>query len=246
MFELYDEGSGRAGAVRPARAGELRVWVAGDAASPAAQPGDLRSSLVADLVRRVAERHNLRVSVWRQAPAGEPSGGGAGQALRTAWDELNIHPAGLAAAPPDPLDVGVAAAGQHGGTPAYRMQPGEVRPGEPDTSGLTPLALRLAFLEHPYREPVHLSREALEAADRTVRHWRELVAGWAGSPSKPMCAQYTGDVLSAFDDDLDTPAALRALRALAADSEIPPGSKFESFAYFDQLFGLDLASEVGR
>jgi cysteinyl-tRNA synthetase len=126
------------------------------------------------------------------------------------------------------------------------MQPGAVEPGAPGTSGLAPLALRLAFLEHHYREPVHLSREALEAADRTVRHWRELVAGWAGSPSKPMCAQYTGDVLGAFDDDLDTPAALRTLRALAADSQIPPGSKFESFAYLDQLFGLDLASEVGR
>ena len=61
-----------------------------------------------------------------------------------------------------------------------------------------------------------------------------------------MCAQYTGDVLSAFDDDLDTPAALRALRALAGDGQIPPGSKFESFAYLDQLFGLDLASEVGH
>jgi hypothetical protein len=256
VFELYDEGSGQAGPVRPARAGELRVWVAGDVASPAAQSGDLRSSLVADLVRRVAERHNLRVSLWWQAPGGEPADGEAGQALRTAWDELNIHPAGLAAAPPDPLDVAVAGAGQHGGTPAYRMQPGEVRPtevrpgevrpGAPDVSGLTPLALRLAFLEHPYREPVHLSREALEAADQALRRWRELVAEWARSPSKPMCAQYTGDVLGAFDDDLDTPAALRALRALAADSEIPPGSKFESFAYFDQLFGLDLASEVGR
>ena len=246
MFRLYDMATGQARPVRPARPGELRIWVAGQGGAPAIEAAELRSCLVADLVRRVAERHNLRVSVWRQAPAGEPSGGGAGQALRTAWDELNIHPAGLAAAPPDPLDVGVAAAGQHGGTPAYRMQPGEVRPGEPDTSGLTPLALRLAFLEHPYREPVHLSREALEAADQALRRWRELVAEWARSPSKPMCAQYTGDVLSAFDDDLDTPAALRALRALAADSEIPPGSKFESFAYFDQLFGLDLASEVGR
>jgi cysteinyl-tRNA synthetase len=61
-----------------------------------------------------------------------------------------------------------------------------------------------------------------------------------------MCAQYTGDVFAAFDDDLDSPAALRTLHALAADAEIPPGSKFEAFAYLDRLFGLDLARDVGR
>jgi hypothetical protein len=244
MFRLYDTSSQQTGPVQPARPGELRIWVAGNAASPAIEPADLRSCLVADLVRRVAERHNLRVSVWQQAPGGEPAG--AGQALRTAWDELNIHPAELAAAPPDPLDVAVAGAGQPGGSPGHRLQPGEVRPGAPGITGLAPLAVRLAFLERHYREPADLDRDGIETADQALRHWRELVAGWARSPSKPMCAQYTGDVLGAFDDDLDTPAALRTLRGLAADSEIPPGSKFESFAYLDRLLGLDLASEVGR
>ena len=224
MFRLYDASSGLAAPVRPARPGELRIWVA----------GDLRACLVGDLVGRVAEGHHLRVSAY------------AGQALRAAWAELNIHPAELAAAPPDPLDVAVAAAGQPGGSPAHRMQPGAVRPAAPDTGGLHPLALRLALLERHYREPVHLSREALAAGDRDLRHWRELVAGWADSPSKPMCAQYTGDILGAFDDDLDTPAAVRSLEALAADPELPAGSKFESFAYYDQLFGLDLARDVGR
>jgi hypothetical protein len=246
VFQLYDERGGQARPVRPARAGELRIWVAGDVASPAARAAGLRSCLTGDLVRRVAERHRLLVSTWQQVPQEQSAGQGAGQALRAAWDALNIYPAELTAGPPDPLDVAVAGAGQPGGSAGHRMQPGEVQPGAPDTSGLAPLALRLAFLEHHYREPVHLGREALEAADGAVRHWRELVAGWADSPSKPMCAQYTGDVLGAFDDDLDTPAALRTLRALAADSQIPPGSKFESFAYLDHLFGLDLASEVGR
>ena len=126
------------------------------------------------------------------------------------------------------------------------MVPGEVQPRAPDDAGLDPLALRLAFLEHHHRERAVLSRDVLEAADRALRHWREQVAGWALSPSKPMCAGYTGDILDAFDDDLNTPAAVRSLRALAADSEVPPGSKFESFAYYDQLLGLDLARDVGR
>jgi hypothetical protein len=248
VFQLYDAGSGLATPVRPARPGELRIWVASDARSPAISPGDLRSCLIGDLVRRVAERHHLRVSAWQQAPGGAPAGddAGAGPALRAAWDELNVYPADLAAGPPDPLDVAVAGAGQPAGSAVRRLEPGEVRAEAPDGSGLTPLSLRLAFLEHHYREPVQLSREALAAADRDLRRWRGLVAGWADSPSKPMCAQYTGDVLGAFDDDLDTPAALRTLRALAADRQIPPGAKFESFAYFDRLFGLDLANEVGR
>jgi hypothetical protein len=61
-----------------------------------------------------------------------------------------------------------------------------------------------------------------------------------------MCAQYAGDFLAALDDDLDTPAALRTLAALAADPVIPDGSKFETFAHLDRILGLDLAREVGR
>jgi cysteinyl-tRNA synthetase len=112
--------------------------------------------------------------------------------------------------------------------------------------GLDPLALRLAFTEHRYRQQLNLTWSTLEAADATVRRWRQRVAEWANSPSRPMCAQYVADFLGAFDDDLDTPAALRVLRALEKDSEIPPGAKFETFAYADQLLGLDLARDIGR
>ncbi len=112
--------------------------------------------------------------------------------------------------------------------------------------GLDPLGLRLAFLEHRYRERMNLTWDALHAADRTLRRWREQTADWANSPSKPMCAEVTGRIAAAFDDDLDTPAALRALRWLENDPGIPPGSKFETFAYADQLLGLDLARDVGR
>ena len=112
--------------------------------------------------------------------------------------------------------------------------------------GLDPLALRLAFLEHRYRQQMNLTWDTLNAADRTLRRWRELVAEWACSPSKPMCAQVTEQIATAFDADLDTPAALRALRRLEQDLQIPPGSKFESFAHADQLLGLDLARDVGR
>lgn len=112
--------------------------------------------------------------------------------------------------------------------------------------GLDPLALRFAFLDHRYRQQLNLTWAVLEAADRTVRRWRERVAEWARSPSKAMCAQYVSEFTAAFDDDLDTPAALRVLRSLEKDSEVPPGSKFETFAYADHLLGLDLARDIGR
>jgi len=112
--------------------------------------------------------------------------------------------------------------------------------------GLDPLALRFSFLDHRYRQQLNLTWEVLATADRTVRRWRERVAEWARSPSQAMCAQYVSDFNAAFDDDLDTPAALRVLRSLEKDSEIPPGAKFETFAHADRLLGLDLARDIGR
>ena len=86
----------------------------------------------------------------------------------------------------------------------------------------------------------------LTAADGTLRRWRDLVADWADEPSKPMCADYWSAFTNALDDDLDTPAALRTLRELARDAQIPAGSKFETFAAADRVLGLDLVSLVGR
>jgi len=224
VLKLPDPDSARAAPVRPARPGALSVWVAG--------PGQPRPCLLADLVSRVAERHHLRATVSQPAPPG--------------WAELNVRPAGVSARPPHPLDVAVAAPGEPAGSPAHRMQPGEARPQNPDLGGLDPLALRLALLQRPYRADADVSRGKLQAADAELRELREQVRHWATSPSKPMCAQYVGDFLGALDDDLDTPAALATLSALAADPEIPDGSKFEAFAYFDRFLGLDLARDVGR
>ncbi|MDR8412660.1 cysteine--tRNA ligase [Nonomuraea sp. 3-1Str] len=113
-------------------------------------------------------------------------------------------------------------------------------------AGLDPLAVRMAFLEHHYRRPIVLTWDSLRAADRAVRHWRTLVAEWSESPSAPMAAEYVKRVETAFDDDLDTPGALRALRELADDASVPPGTKFESFLHVDQVLGLDLSSDIGK
>ncbi len=112
--------------------------------------------------------------------------------------------------------------------------------------GLDPLAARVAFLEHRYRQQLNLTWQTLEAADGTLRRWRERVATWANEPSKPMRADYAARIFGALDDDLDTPAAMRALRELAKDDQVPAGSKFETFVAVDQVLALDLPRDIGR
>jgi cysteinyl-tRNA synthetase len=129
---------------------------------------------------------------------------------------------------------------------AVQFDAGAVRLADLAERGLGPLAARLAYLEHPYREAMTLTWQALTTADTALRGWRELVADWATEPSKPMCADYTARIQGALDYDLDTPAALHALRELAADSQIPAGSKFETFVAADRVLGLELASLVGQ
>ncbi|MGH3745448.1 MAG: CysS/YqeB C-terminal domain-containing protein, partial [Mycobacteriales bacterium] len=113
-------------------------------------------------------------------------------------------------------------------------------------AGLDPLSVRLAFLRMRYRQQTDMDWDALRAADRTLKRWRRDVARWAESPSKPMCAGYIDRVEAAFADDLDTPSAVVALQELFADDTLPDGARFETAASLDQLFGLDLARDVGR
>ena len=61
-----------------------------------------------------------------------------------------------------------------------------------------------------------------------------------------MATVHVERVEAAFDDDLDTPAALRVLRDLEGDESVAPGAKFESFLHLDQILGLDLSIEIGK
>lgn len=118
--------------------------------------------------------------------------------------------------------------------------------GDLTARGLDPLALRLALMDHRYRQQMNLTWNDLHAADKAVRRWRSRVAEWAESPSRPRSEEYARRIQESLDEDLDTQNALHALRALEKDDAVPPGSKFETFAYVDRVLGLDLAREVGR
>jgi hypothetical protein len=243
VLRLRDARSGQLTQVRAVRR-ELRVCVAGDAGGAA----QLRAWFAADLIRRVAERHNLPTSVWQQ-----PGEGAAGRELAEAAGALNIHPAQGHGEPPVPPDILVSPEEGPGG--GLWARPASVALAGTGTGpliaeltgqGADPLAFRLALLGRRYREPLELAWEGLAAAGAALARWRAQVAAWAQSPSRPMPGGHVTAALAAFDDDLDTAAALRVLESLAADSGVADGAKFEAFAYLDRLLGLDLASEVGR
>ena len=251
MLSLFDPGTGRAEPLVPGHRGELRILSRG---GPPGLAG-LCDLLLPDLIRRTAEWHRLRVaSAW--AETGAWAGNGSGAAFRQAASALNLRP-------PDTDDLGSAADVCTGGTAARRPPGAGLAPApvtfpadlggtgpDPlaglDGRGLDPLALRLVLLGRRYRDPLTVTWPALAAAGAELASWRGLVADWANLPSRPLSAAHRGRIAAAFDDDLDTPAALAVLRDLAADASVPAGARFETFADADRLFGLDLVRDVGR
>jgi hypothetical protein len=272
VFRIYDTRAETVVEIGTGPGGLLRLFTGVPARSHRTQVGELRPLLVADLIRRNAEhRHGLTVVASLVVASagnegGTPAPGGAPDADATA---LNIRPAEQVA---DASELTGLAPGDVGpGEIIVEAQPGlaadvtvrhtvgvgpvtfEDRDEEPGVrlsalaeNGLDPLAARLAMMSFQHAEQATLTWDVLAEADRALRRWRDRVAGWAESPSRPMCAEVTAQVAAAFDADLDTPAALRALRGLEQDPEIPPGSKFESFLHADQLLALDLPREIGR
>jgi hypothetical protein len=245
MMRLYDA---RTGELTPARPGGrlLRLSVAG--LSPAG-PGlaDLRALLTGDLIRRLAELRRMVVLLaWDTPPDPAP---------RVRYDAacaaLGLRPPGG-----DEGRAGIQVGGTTAG-PGVWVRPGPVHldgPGELalEQGGLDglklddPLALRLALLERPYREPADLTAAGLAEAAASLAAWRQQVADWATHPSQRMSAEYEERVLAALEADLDAPAALAILRELAGDDQVAPGARFETVAHLDQLTGLDLARDVGR
>ncbi|HEV7934239.1 MAG TPA: hypothetical protein VGP70_18270 [Actinomadura sp.] len=218
MLRLYDPRTGKVEELPPTRL--LRLHVSGP---------DLRAYIVTDVVRRLAEHHRRQVMVSAPAP----------RDLTT----LNIPPMNQDTSPEADLHVG-------GATGSGRAVPVGPSGAEPDLAsitgqGLDPLSVRLVTLRRPYREPLELDRSSLEEADDHLRRLRAQVAGWAQAPSKAISAVHRAEAVRALDADLDTPGALEVLRRLA-DSDVPPGSKFETVSALDMLLALDLVRDVGR
>ncbi|QXJ24512.1 hypothetical protein AGRA3207_005848 [Actinomadura graeca] len=229
MLRLYDPRSGRPEALPGGRVLRVRVL---DGAG-------LRTLIVADLLRRVAGRagRHVQVTASREFMDGGPAD----------YARYNVQPLDAAgdAAGADPPDLYVSGEREPPVDGFCVTAPHET--GDWRSAGETEaLAVRLAMLEAPYREPLDLSAARLARARGRLDGWRGEVAGWASSPGRPIDRAYAARAEAALADDLDGPSALAVLDALASDPDVPPGAKLETFVHLDLLFGLDLVAAIGR
>ena len=263
MLRLLDARTGSRAEVKLARPGVLRVCAHVPQSTAGSRLTALRVLLIADLLARTAELGGLQVLT--AVAISDPAAGRA-EALPDDAGALGIHPPTARAAPGDaasalggPIDVhlvsgnagpdrgldgltaGVGAA-HLGETDGHADAPGR---GLPARHGHDPLAVRLALMSFPGHLPADLTSDALGSAGGTLMSWRQQVARWAESPSRPVPAPAAEAVRAAFSD-LDTVSALGLLGGLAQDASVPAGAKFETFVYADRILGLDLAREVGR
>ena len=103
--------------------------------------------------------------------------------------------------------------------------------------GIDPLALRLCFLENRYRSQMDLTWNSINAADETLKRWRNKMATWGQSSAITI----DSEIESAFNNDLDTPKVILRLREIEKSNL---ENKHELFSYADQVLGLDLNRPV--
>ncbi|WP_326779636.1 hypothetical protein OG481_01580 [Streptomyces longwoodensis] len=240
MLRITDARTGHPVPAAPVRRGLTRVEVH----APAHGTGALRVLLVADVLVRALELDGT--PVWtlltgdheradlRAAAAAlgirpfEDSGGGA--AGLGGAQVLHVAPAG--ADVPDGVLVEVADVDAPDAVPV-------------EGAGPDPAALRLALLSERRDVPVRLDAAALGEAGDTLGRWRRTVADWARLPSRPVPEALRVRLRAAWEDDLDVPQVLRVLREVEDDPDLPPGARFETYAYADRLLGLELTREIG-
>ena len=251
MLRLWDARTGSY-AVLATSSVPLRVCVHGPAGGTWSGLGDLRVLLVADVLTRIAELQGLQAVTVLAADSPLPAG------LDEDLSALGIHQPAVLASRGD-------AGALLGGSAHVHVATGAARSGEAGDAvliGVGPvedltqraaggnlgdlLALRLVLLSCPYRQPVTLTQAALADAAKLVGRWRRRVAEWASQPSRPVPAEAAATIRDAFDDDLNTVAALDLLHSVESRPDIPAGAKFETFLFVDRVLGLELPREIGH
>jgi hypothetical protein len=222
-----------------------------------------RLLLVADLLARTAELGGLQVLTALDVSGTSPT-----QTAAVASDAgaLGVHPPAALVSCRDapsslggPVDVHLVSQdagvdpGRTGlvvGVGSAQLDGADSRRGAAAGGLLTghqydPLAARLVLMSVPDERPAVLTGGGLARAGEMLADWRQQVARWAESPSRPVPAPIAEAAGVAFSE-LDTVSALTMLRGLATDAGVPAGAKFEAFVYADRILGLDLARDVGR
>jgi hypothetical protein len=198
-----------------------------------------RVLVVADVLRRVVEDvHGGQALLGVLAgsstpPMAEPLSVRAPSVVAASMEEITARLGG-------PVDLVV---GQQDSSPNLLVGPVPAVEALDDDD---PLAVRLVLLGARYAEPVSVTASTLGQAAETLRARRARVREWAEHPSAPMPAKPIEHARAALDDDLNVPAVLDVLDAVAHDDAVAPGAKFEAFVFLDRVLALDLARDVGR
>lgn len=250
MLRITDGRTNRPAQLPATRGGLLGMLIHLACADGVIGPPDVRALIVADVLFRAAEADGIQVSHVVSAPNLAPEHAGT---LRQFMDELGIHPPAAGFTLPGDADVHVYGSDvRRSQDPGLWIEVGRIQQAAPAIAGpLEPdladrLAVRLALLSRPYRVAVSVTSQDLADAARTLARWRQRVGEWAREPSKPIPAAVRQQASDALADDLGTRAVLALLRRVEKAPEIPPGAKFEIFAYLDRFLGLELAREIGR
>jgi hypothetical protein len=263
VLRLLDTRTGTRAEVGLARPGVLRVCVHVPRAVAGPDITAQRLLLVADLLARTAGLSGLQVLTALDITGTSPA-----QAAAIDGDAgaLGVHPPAARVSCRDapsslggPVDVYLMSQDADGDPdgPGLVVSVGaaqlEGAGGLPDAAagglltghGYDPLAVRLALMSFPHHRPAALTGAGLARAEETLTVWRQQVARWAESPSRPVPTAIAETAGAAFSE-LDTVSVLTMLRGLATDDSVPAGAKFETFVYADRILGLDLAREIGR
>ena len=230
----------------------LRVCVHGPAGGTWSGLGDVRALLVADVLTRIAGLEGMQTVTVLAADSPLPEGlgedlsalgigrpavlAGCEDAAALLGGPAQVHVARDAPEPGEAGDAVVIGVGpvENLTQPAADANRGDL------------LALRLALLSCPYRQPVTLTQDALAVAAGSAGRWRRRVAEWASQPSRPIPADAATAIRDAFDDDLNTVAGLDLLHSMESRPDIPAGAKFETFLFVDRVLGLELPREIGH
>ena len=239
MLRFWDDRTGSYAELAANPSIPLRVCIHGPADRGWAGLADLRVLLVADVLTRIAEVQGLQVIAVLANPGPLPG------TFDQDASALGIHPPAVCFSPEDaetslggPAHVHVtrntAGLGDRAAGLLIDVGPvedltdedaGDRAAGQQASAGdgCDPLALRLALLSRSYRQPVKLTQAALNGAAGLLGRWRGRVAEWAGQPSRPIPPDIAGKIRDAFDEDLNTVAALAVLHEVESGQDMPGG-----------------------
>ncbi|MEG8274683.1 hypothetical protein [Streptomyces sp. AHA2] len=234
MLRIIDARTGEPADAAPARRGPARVLV------HAAGSGltGLRVLLVADLLVRALEIGGT--PVWASLSGGQPQ-----PELRADASALGVRPFedGPVTGPGGTRVVHVTAEGGDAPDgPRIAVAPAS-GPGPSDLPDSAPL--RLALMARHHATPARLEPAGIDEAGTTLARWRDAVARWARSPSRPVPEDVRRALRDAWEHDLDLPGVLDVLRQVETGPGVPDGARFETYAFADRLLGLDLTAGLG-